>query len=184
MKKTKFLPLCGLVPVLAAGLFYAMLLKDIAMQTGDPLPLKLYALLLPAVLFGVAAAGLILAGALIIVYFLLNFWTVRLFATANSAYRCSKAEYILESSSLAMLEDLDADATKTGSSLGSTTPFTPENTLADSPALFPSFPFRTSATLTVSRIQSPSLENTLHSPHGLGLKTFTGTNVVGNPVFF
>lgn len=31
------------------------------------------------------------------------------FATANSAYRCSKAEYILESSSLAMLEDLDAD---------------------------------------------------------------------------
>ena len=62
MKKTKFLPLCGLVPVLAAGLYYAMLLKDIAMQTGDLLPLKLYALLLPAVLFGVAAAGLILFG--------------------------------------------------------------------------------------------------------------------------
>ena len=62
MNKNKFLPLCGLVPVLAAGLYYAMLLKDIAMQTGDPLPLKLYALLLPAVLFGVAAAGLILAG--------------------------------------------------------------------------------------------------------------------------
>ncbi|PRX38559.1 amino acid/polyamine/organocation transporter (APC superfamily) [Planifilum fimeticola] len=32
-----------------------------------------------------SSAGLILAGALIIVYFLLNFWTVRLFATANSA---------------------------------------------------------------------------------------------------
>ena len=59
MNKNKFLPLCGLVPVLAAGLYYTMLLKDIAQQTGDPLPLKLYALLLPAVLFGVAAAGLI-----------------------------------------------------------------------------------------------------------------------------
>ena len=60
MNKNKFLPLCGLIPVLAAGLYYAMLLKDIAQQTGDLLPLKLYALLLPAVLFGVAAAGMIL----------------------------------------------------------------------------------------------------------------------------
>ncbi len=59
MNKNKLLPLCGLVPVLVAGLYYAMLLKDIAMQTGDLLPLKLYALLLPAVLFGVAAAGLL-----------------------------------------------------------------------------------------------------------------------------
>ena len=57
MNKNKFLPLCGTVPVLAAGLYYAILLKDIAQQTGDMLPLKLYALLLPAVLFGVAAAG-------------------------------------------------------------------------------------------------------------------------------
>ncbi len=32
------------------------------------------------------------------------------FATANSAYACRKAEYILESSSLALLEELDADA--------------------------------------------------------------------------
>ena len=59
MNKNKLLPLCGLVPVLVAGLYYAMLLKDIATQTGDLLPLKLYALLLPAVLFGVAAAGLL-----------------------------------------------------------------------------------------------------------------------------
>ena len=63
MNKNKFLPLCGTVPVLAAGLYYAILLKDIAQQTGDMLPLKLYALLLPAVLFGVAAAGLVLFGA-------------------------------------------------------------------------------------------------------------------------
>ena len=63
MNKNKFLPLCGTVPVLAAGLYYAILLKDIAQQTGDMLPLKLYALLLPAVLFGVAAAGLMLFGA-------------------------------------------------------------------------------------------------------------------------
>jgi len=62
MNKNKFLPLCGTVPVLAAGLYYAILLKDIAQQTGDMLPLKLYALLLPAVLFGVAAAGLVLFG--------------------------------------------------------------------------------------------------------------------------
>ena len=63
MNKNKFLPLCGTVPVLAAGLYYAILLKDIAQQTGDMLPLKLYALLLPAVLFDVAAAGLVLFGA-------------------------------------------------------------------------------------------------------------------------
>ena len=63
MKKNKFLPFCGTVPVLAAGLYYAILLKDIAQQTGDMLPLKLYALLLPAVLFGVAAAGMVLFGA-------------------------------------------------------------------------------------------------------------------------
>ena len=62
MNKNKFLPLCGTVPVLAAGLYYAILLKDIAQQTGDMLPLKLYALLLPAVLCGVAAAGLVLFG--------------------------------------------------------------------------------------------------------------------------
>ena len=29
MNKNKFLPLCGTVPVLATGLYYAILLKDI-----------------------------------------------------------------------------------------------------------------------------------------------------------
>ncbi|MBQ7536248.1 MAG: DUF2142 domain-containing protein [Stomatobaculum sp.] len=62
MNKNRFLPVYGIVPVLAAGLYYAMQIKDIALQTGDPLPLKLYALLLPAVLFGVAAAGIIIFG--------------------------------------------------------------------------------------------------------------------------
>ena len=80
MNKNKFLPLCGLVPVLAAGLYYAMLLKDIAMQTGDPLPLKLYALLLPAVLFGVGAAGLVLfSGSLSRFYFLAGLYLGVLF---------------------------------------------------------------------------------------------------------
>ena len=32
------------------------------------------------------------------------------FATSNSAYACSKADYILDSNSLALLEDADADA--------------------------------------------------------------------------
>ncbi len=52
----------GAAALLAAGLYYATYLKDIAQQTGDLLPLKLYGILLPAVLFGVVLSGVLLLG--------------------------------------------------------------------------------------------------------------------------
>lgn len=60
MKKEYLPPAAGVLCAAAAGVYYAVLVRDIALETGDRLPLKLYGLLLAAVFFGMSAAFFLL----------------------------------------------------------------------------------------------------------------------------
>ena len=60
MKKEYLPPAAGVLCAAAAGVYYAVLVRDIALETGDRLPLKLYGLLFAAVFFGMSAAFFLL----------------------------------------------------------------------------------------------------------------------------
>ena len=60
MKKKYLPPAAGVLCAVTAGIYYAVLVRDIALETGDRLPLKLYGLLFAAVFFGMSAAFFLL----------------------------------------------------------------------------------------------------------------------------